>query len=184
MSEEKISATPSSTFWVWGARAVTLALAALSVRRLIILVGWERTLVFARDFLPAVIGMEAMTLAAYVVILALLATGRARRWGLALAIAWGAITAGAWVWPYALNLWYAAIWHLHLAKSLRHVVAVATRLGQWRAGLGLALALCSAKAYADLPRDRFDRGVLMASAFYAAFYLLAIGVVGRLLVVH
>ncbi|HEV2386385.1 MAG TPA: hypothetical protein VGS20_03925 [Candidatus Acidoferrales bacterium] len=190
MSAATVSANPrQQRRWLPVAVAVAAAaaLAALSIDRLVTLAGWERALVFARDLLPPAIGAEVMTLAAYAALLVLLVWGRGRRWGLALAIAWGAITAGAWLWPHATNLWYELAWRLRLSSVLRHVVVVAgpeLRLTRWRAALGLALAVSSAKAFADLPRRRLDRGVLEAGAFFAVFYFLAIRIVASFLVVR
>jgi hypothetical protein len=172
--------------WRWVAAAAAAALAAVEIRRLVVLVGWERTLPFARDFLPAAIATSAMGLAACLLILLLLFTRR-RKWGLCLAIGWGAITLGAPLWPHAKNLWYQLAWRLHLTDSLRHVIVLGGH-GSWQAyaiaGLGALLALSAAIAFAKSPRDRIDRGILLASLFYAAFYFLATGVVARLVTPH
>lgn len=192
MNAENVSAASARRGpWLWLAMAATLALVALSVGRLITLARWEHTLIFARDLLPSAIGAEAMTLAAYCLILVLLAVGglsRAesrggRKWGLALAIAWGAIAVATWLWPHAENMWYELSWRLHLSKVLRQVFVVSgpeLRLRRWRA----ALALASAKSFADLPRDPLDRGVLQAAAFFAVFYFLVLKVVASFLIVR
>jgi hypothetical protein len=168
--------------WVWVAGAAAACLAAIQVRRLVTFVGWERTLPFARDFLPGAIATAAMSLAACLLILLLLFSRR-RKWGFSLAIGWGAITLGAPLWPHAKNLWYQLAWRLHLTGSLRHVIVVGGP-GEWPvywiAGLGALLAVSAALGFARTPRDRLDRGILLASLFYAAFYFLATGIVAQL----
>jgi hypothetical protein len=188
MTAEKVStASPRRDTWHWVAMAAALALVALSAGRLITLAGWERTLVFARDLLPSAIGAEAMTLAAYCLILAFIAAGGWRRWGLALGIAWGAITVGTWLWPHAENFWFEMTWRLHMSKVLRQVFVVGgpeLRLARWRAALGLVLAAASGKSFADLPREPLDRGVLQAAAFFAVFYFLVVKVVASFLIIR
>jgi hypothetical protein len=181
-----VSPTRRRNPWLWLAAAAAAALAVVEIRRLVVLVGWERTLPFARDFLPGAIATSAMGLAACLLILLLFFTRR-RKWGLGLAIGWGAITLGAPLWPHAKNLWYQLAWRLHLTDSLRHVIVVGgpgARQLYWMAGLGALLALSAALAFAKSPRDRIDRGILLASLFYAAFYFLATGVVARLVTPH
>lgn len=177
-----VSQTARRNPWRWVAAAATAALAAFEIRRLAVFAGWEHTLPFARDFLPAAIATSAMGLAACLLILLLLFTRR-RKWGFGLAVGWGAITLGRPLWPHAKNLWYQLAWRLHLTESLRHVIVVGGG-GSWQvyamAGLGGLLALSAALAFARAPRDRIDRGILLASLFYAAFYFLATGIVARL----
>lgn len=187
MSEKNVSETSRPTPWLWAAVGVATALAAIETRRLVTLIGWEHTLPFARDFLPGAIAAAAMTLAAYLLILSLLLTRRGRKWGMALAIAWGAIVAGSalWFWlgPQVKNLWYAIAFHFHLTKTLTRYGVVAgpgVHQAQWDAGLAIALALTSAKAFASSLRERLDLGILLASVFFGAFYYLAVGIVSRL----
>ena len=166
-------------------------LGAMEARRLVTLVHWERTMPFARDFLPGAIATTVMTLAAYLLLLILLFLPRSRKWALALGIAWGAIMAGTslWVWvgPHAKNLWYEAAFHLHLVKTLVRyevVVGPTIRAAQWLSGFAVLLAISSAKAFADSPRERLDKGIVLASLFYAAFYFLAMAVVARFVTPH
>jgi hypothetical protein len=163
-----------------------IALAAIEARRLVTLIGWERSYPYARDFLPAAIATAVMTLAAYLLILELILTRRNRKWGLALGIAWGAIAAGTslWIWlgPYAKNLWHLLAYRLGLSKTLVHYGIVgwsSIHAAIWLVVLASVLVLSAAKAFIDSPRERLDRGIVLASLFYAAFYFLAIGIVAR-----
>jgi hypothetical protein len=183
--------TAPPTLWGWVAVAASVPLIILEGRRLVALVGYERTLPFARDFLPGAIAGAAMTLAAYVLIMVLLLTPRWRKWGLAFGIGWGALIAGIslwqWLGPEAKNLWYALAFHFHLTKELRRFATVTgprLQLTRWLAGLAVLLALSSAKAFADSLRERVDWGILMASLFYTAFYYLALNIVARLVTPH
>jgi hypothetical protein len=191
MNKETVTETSRPQPWRWVAVGATVPLIVLEARRLVMLASWERTLPFARDFLPGAISAASMTLAAYLLILVLLLTRRWRKWGLALGIAWGAIITGLslwhWLGPQAKNLWYAIAFHFHLTKTLtqyRVVKGPSMRLAQWVSGLGAVLALSSAKAFADSLRERLDMGILLASMFYAAFYYLALGIVARLVTPH
>ncbi len=191
MNLETSSKPARPTLWRWVAVAAAAALAATQGHRLATLIRWERTLSFARDFLPGAIAAAAMRLAAYLLILVLLLLRRSRKWGLALGIAWGAIMAGAslWLWlgAHAKNIWYATAFRLHMTNTLRHYVFISgptTREAQWVAGLGALLVLGAAKAFADSPRERLDRGILLASLFCAAFYGLATAAVARLVMPH
>ncbi len=191
MNKTAVSENRRATPWRWVAVAAATALAAMETRRLQTLVGWERTLPFARDLLPGAIAAAAMTLAAYLLVLVLLLTRRWRKWGLALGIGWGAIMAGTslwhWLGPEAKNLWYAIAFHFHWTKTLtryREAHGPGVRTVQWVAGLSIMLALSSAKAFADAVRERLDMGILLASMFYAAFYYLALGIVARLVTPH
>lgn len=191
MSETAVSEKPKASRWRWVAVAAAAALAVVEARRLHTLFVWERTLPFARDFLPSAIAAAAMTLAAFLLVLGLTLTRRWRKWGLALGIGWGAIIAGTslwhWLGPQARNLWYEIAFHFHLTKTLTRYRAVegpGVRMAQWVAGLSIVLALSSAKAFADSLRERLDVGILMASMFYAAFYYIALGIVARFVRPH
>jgi len=177
--------------WRWVAVAAAAALGVIESQRLVTLVRWDRTLAFAQGLLRGAIAAAAMTLAAYLLALILLLVRRGRKWGLALGIGWGAIMAGSslWFWlgPRAKNLWYAVAFRLHMTNTLRHYMSIpgpTMREAQWAAGLGVLLALGAAKAFANSPRERLDRGVLLAGVFCAAFYDLAIAVVARLVTPH
>ncbi len=191
MSPESASEHTRPKRWRWVAVAAAVALGAIEGQRLVTFVGWERTLPYARDLLPGAIAAAAMTLAAYLLILALLLLRRGRKWGLALGIGWGAIVAGSalWLWlgPHAKNLWYALAFHWHMTNTLRHYESIpgpTVREARWVAALGILLALGAAKAFADSARDRLDRGILLASLFYAAFYNLAMAIVARVVTPH
>ncbi|HVB99111.1 MAG TPA: hypothetical protein VNJ12_07245 [Candidatus Dormibacteraeota bacterium] len=177
--------------WGWMAVLAGAALAALETRELITLVGWERTLPFARALLVGAIATAAMTLAALLLIVALVVIPRTRKWGLALGIAWGAIVTASSLWvavgPYVKNLWQELLFRAHLTSVLVQYEAVRSpqrRLTDWIAGLGALLVASSAKGFADRPRDRLDLGIIMMSIFYAAFYYLAIAIVARLVTPH
>jgi hypothetical protein len=186
-----VSSSARRPFWLWVAAGTAGVLAVLETQRLLTLIRWERTLPFARDFLPGAIATSAMALGAYLLILALLVTRRFRKWGMALAIAWGVIVAGTtlWVWagPHVKNFAYALAFHFHFTKTLMRFRTLGGA-GMWRAysvtGLGALLGASSAKAFADAPRERLDLGILLASMFYAAFYFLAVGIVARLVTPH
>ena len=187
MTEESVSTVPPRGRWRWVAIGTAIALAAIEARRLVTLIGWERAYPYARDFLPAAIATAVMTLAAYLLILELILTRRNRKWGLALGIAWGAIASGTslWIWlgPYAKNLWHSLAYRLGLSKTLVHYGIVgwsSIHAAIWLGVLALVLVLSAAKAFLDSPRERLDRGIVLASLFYAAFYFLAIGIVARL----
>ena len=187
MNGETVSRGAKRPFWLWAAAATAVVLAVLETQRLLTFIRWERTLPFARDVLPAAIATSSMTLAAYLLILGLLVTRRFRKWGLALAIAWGVIVAGTtfWVWagPHMKNLWYEIAFHYHWTKSVmrfRTVGGAGMRKVFWISGLAAVLGGTSAKAFADTTRDPLDLGILLASMFYAAFYFLAVGIVARL----
>lgn len=187
MKGQTVSRGAKRPFWLWVAAATAIALAVYETQRLLTLIRWERTLPFARDILPAAIATSAMTLAAYLLILCLLLTRRFRKWGLALAIAWGTIVAGTtiWIWagPHVKNLWYEMAFHFHWTKSVmrfRTISGPGIRRVFWVTGLAALLGGTSGKAFADSPRDRLDLGILLASIFYAAFYFLAVGIVARL----
>lgn len=168
--------------WLWIAAVVAAILAAMEVRRLVLLIHWERTLPFARDLLPGAIAVAAATLAAYILIVLLIAWARGRKWGLALAIGWGAIETGVPLWTPVKNLWYQVVWRLHLTPALRHIFlgGAAARHTYGLACLTALLVVCAALAFARLPRERLDRGILFASFFYAAFYFLGAGILARL----
>ncbi len=177
--------------WRWIAVAAAAALVAIEGRRLATLIRWQRTLTFAHDLLPGAIAAAIMTVAAYLLILVLLLVRRGRKWALALGIGWGAIMAGSslWLWlgAYAKNLWYETGFRLHMTNTLRHYMSIpgpTMREAQWVVALGILLALSAAKAFADLPRERLDRGILLASVFCAAFYSLATVIVARLVTAH
>ena len=186
MTGETVSTAAKRPFWLWVAAVAAAALAVFEVQRLLILIRWERTLPFARDFLPGAIATSAMTLGAYLLILGLLFTRRFRKWGLALAIAWGTIVAGTtlWVWagPHVKNLWYELAFRFHYTKTLMRFRTFnrGSRRVFWISGLAILLGGSSAKAFADTPREQLDLGILLASMFYAAFYFLAVGIVARL----
>ena len=191
MTGQTVSPSAKRPYWLWMAIAAAAVLAVMEAQRTLILIHWEKTLPFARDFLPGAIASSAMTLAAYLLVLGLMLTRRGRKWGLALAIAWGVIVAGTtlWVWagPHARNLWYALAFHFHFTKVLirfRTVGGSGMRRAFWVSGLAAVLAGSSAKAFADSPRERLDLGILLASMFYAAFYFLAVGIVARLVTPH
>lgn len=191
MNAETASESARPAPWRWVAVIAAASLGAIELQRLVTFIRWERALPFARDVLPGAIAAAALALAAYLLILALLLLPRGRKWGLALGIGWGAIVAGSslWLWlgPYAKNLWYATAFRLHMTNTLRHYQSLGgptVREAQWVAGLGILLALCAAKAFADSARERLDRGVLLACLFYAAFYDLAVGIVSRLVTPH
>jgi hypothetical protein len=187
MNGEKVSHAAKRPFWLWAAAATAVVLAVMEAQRLLTFIRWERTLPFARDFLPGAIAASAMTMAGYLLILGLLLTRRFRKWGLALAIAWGTIVAGTtlWVWagPHMKNLWYEMAFHFHWTKSVmrfRTIGGPGVRRVFWVTGLAALLGGTSAKAFAETPRDPLDLGILLASMFYAAFYFLAVGIVARL----
>jgi len=191
MTGEAVSTAAKRPFWLWVAAAVAVALAVVEAQRLLTLIRWEHTLPFARDFLPGAIAVSAMTMGAYVLILGLLLTCRFRKWGLALAIAWGTIVAGTtlWVWagPHMKNLWYEIAFHFHWTKTVirfRTVGGPGMHRVFWVTGLAALLGGTSAKAFAETPRDPLDLGILLASMFYAAFYFLAAGIVARLVTPH
>ncbi len=187
MTGQTVSPVAKRPFWLWVGMAAAGVLAVMEAQRMLILIRWESTLPFARDFLPGAIATSAMTLAAYLLILALLLTRRGRKWGMALAIAWGVIVAGTtlWAWggPHAKNLWYELAFHFHYTKTLmrfRTFNGPGMRRVFWVSGLAALLGASSAKAFADSPRERLDLGILLASMFYAAFYFLAVGIVARI----
>lgn len=177
--------------WGWIAVPAAGALAAIEVQRLVMLVRYERALVFARDLIPGAIATAAMALLAYLLILILIFVRRARKWGLALAIGWGAIVMGSSLWvlmgPGVKNLWQELLLRLHLTHALIQYMALGRsrlRMAALEAGLGGLLAAASAKGFAESPRDRLDRGMIMASLFYAAFYDLAVAFLARLVTPH
>ncbi|MGA9885246.1 MAG: hypothetical protein WBQ34_16145 [Candidatus Acidiferrales bacterium] len=179
------------TPWRWIAVAAAAALGSIEIRRLATLIRWQRTLSFAHNLLPGAIAAAIMTAAAYLLILVLLLVRRGRKWGLALGIGWGAIVAGSslWLWlgARAKNLWYETAFRLHVTNTLRHYISMtgpAMREAQLVAGLGALLALSAAKTFADSPRERLDRGILLASFFCAAFYGLATVIVAGLVTPH
>jgi hypothetical protein len=191
MTGETVSTAGKRPFWLWVAVAAAAALAVMEAQRTLIFVHWESTLPFARDFLPGAIATSAMSLAAYLLVLGLMLTRRGRKWGMALAIAWGVIVAGTtmWVWagPHVKNLWYELAFHFHWTKAVmrfRTVGGPGMRRVFWVSGLAALLGASSAKAFADSPRERLDLGILLASMFYAAFYFLAVGIVARLVTPH
>lgn len=186
-----VSSAVKPALWLWVAAGSAAVLAVLETQRLLTLIRWEHTLPFARDFLPGAIATSAMALGAYVLLTVLMVTRRFRKWGLALAIAWGVIVAGTtlWVWagPHVKNFAYALTFHFHLTKALMQFQTVGgpeMHRAYWVTGLGALLGAGSAKAFADAPRDRLDLGILLASMFYAAFYFLAIGIMARLVTPH
>jgi len=190
MSGAGASGEAKRLLWLRVATGAAAVLAVSEAQRLLTLIGWERTLPFARDFLPGAIATSALTLAAYLLILGLLLT-RARKWGLSLGIAWGGIVAAAtlWVWagPQVKTLWYELAFRLHLTKTVMRFLAIegpAMRRVFWVAGFAALLAASSGKAFAELPRERLDRGILLACVFYAGFYFLAIRIVARLVTPH
>jgi hypothetical protein len=72
---------------------------------------------------------------------------------------------------------------LHLTNALIQYEAFGganRHLAGWVAGLAGLLVLGSVKAFSDSPRERLDRGIILASIFYAAFYDLATAIVARL----
>jgi hypothetical protein len=191
MTGSTVSTVAKRPFWLWVAAGAAAVLAVMEAQRTLILIHWESTLPFARDFLPGAIATSAMTLGAYLLILALLLTRRFRKWGMALAIAWGVIVAGTtlWTWagPHMKNLWYELAFHFHYTKTVmrfRTVGGPGMRRVFWVSGLAALLGASSAKAFADSPRDRLDLGILLASMFYTAFYFLAVGIVARLVTPH
>jgi hypothetical protein len=187
MTGSTVSTVAKRPFWLWVAVAAGATLAVMEAQRLLTLIRWERTLPFARDFLPGAISTSAMALGAYLLVIGLMLTRRGRKWGMALAIAWGTIVAGTtlWVWagPHVKNLLYELAFHFHWTKAVmefRTIGGAGMRRVFWISGLAALLGASSAKAFADSPRERLDLGILLASMFYAAFYFLALGIVARL----
>jgi hypothetical protein len=187
MTGSTVSTVAKRPFWLWVAVAAGATLAVMEAQRLLTLIRWERTLPFARDFLPGAISTSAMALGAYLLVIGLMLTRRGRKWGMALAIAWGTIVAGTtlWVWagPHVKNLAYELAFHFHWTKAVmqfRTVRGAGMLRVFWISGLAALLGASSAKAFADSPRERLDLGILLASMFYAAFYFLALGIVARL----
>ena len=177
--------------WGWIAVPAAGALAGIEGQRLVMLVRYERTLVFARDLIPAAIATAAMALLAYLLILAFIFVRRTRKWALALAIGWGLIVMGSSLWvvmgPSVKNLWQELLLRMHMTSALIQYMALGRsrlRMAALEAGLGGLLAAASAKGFAESPRDRLDRGIIMASVFYAAFYDLAVAIVARLVTPH
>jgi hypothetical protein len=190
MNERTGTAAPGLR-WGWVAIVAAGALAAMEAQRLMALVQFERTLPFARDLLPGAIATAAMTLAAYLLIIGLSFVRQARKWALALGIGWGAIIFGSSLWvvvgPHVKNVWQELLLRLHLTNALIRYEAFGTarlRMAGLVAGLGAILAAGCAKGFAECPRDRLDRGIIMASIFYAAFYDLAVAIVARLVTPH
>jgi hypothetical protein len=171
--------------WLWTARALVALWAAVEGLQLVTLVRWERTLVYARDFLPAAIAMQSLHLVACLAILLLLFRSEPR-WALALGLAWGAMAVGFWVWPHLLNLLHWLAWKVGLTPALVHETRLGTALSlvRLRAVLGGLLAAVAVRTLALLPRTPLDAGILAASVFYAALYLVATGIIGRLLLRH
>ncbi|MDE3136839.1 MAG: hypothetical protein KGL59_09705 [Acidobacteriota bacterium] len=191
MTGESVSTKAQRPFWRWVAMASGAVLAVMEAQRLLTMIRWERTLPFARDFLPGAIATSAMALAAYLLVIGLMLTRRGRKWGMALAIAWGTIVAGTtiWVWagPHVKNLACELAFHFHWTKTVmrfRTVRGAGMLRVFWISGLAALLGASSAKAFADSPRERLDLGILLASMFYAAFYFLALGIVARLVTPH
>ncbi|HVB34325.1 MAG TPA: hypothetical protein VNJ52_08155 [Patescibacteria group bacterium] len=191
MNDKTGTNVASSLRWAWIAVLVAAALAALETRQLVMLIHWERTLPFARDLLPSAIAEASMALAAYLLIIALLLVRRARKWACALGIGWGAIVMGVSLWvlvgPDVKNLWQELLLRAHLTRVLiRYQYFGGSE--QWMtistAGLNALLALGSAKGFADCPRDRLDRGIIVVGIFYAALYYLVMAIVARLVTPH
>lgn len=170
--------------WLWAARVVLIFWSAVEFRQLLQLIGWERTLPYARDFLPAAIAMQTLQLAALVGILLLLVVGRQKRWGLALGLAWGAMAAGAWLWPHFSNGLHWLVWRLGGSPVLIHRTLSGATLSRirFRALSGVLLALCCGRAFVLQPRGRLDPAILAVSVFYVSLYTVGIGIVGRLLI--
>ncbi|GEM_PF-2015231 len=171
--------------WLWTARALVAVWATVEGLQLVTLLRWERTLVYARDFLPAAIAMQSLHLGACLAILLLLFRPEPR-WALALGLAWGAMAVGFWLWPHLLNLLHWLAWKVGLTPALVHETRLGATLSlvRLRAVLGGLLAAVAVRTLALLPRTELDAGILAASVFYAAFYLIATGIIGRLLLRH
>jgi hypothetical protein len=191
MNDTKGTNPFSSLRWGWIAILAAAALAILETQRLVTLIGWERTLPFARDLLPAAMAAAAMTLFASLVIIVLALVPRTRKWGLGLGIGWGAIVFGSSLWvvigPYVKNLWQELLFRVHLTNSLLLYEVFGgpdRRMAAWISTLGGLLAIGSLKGFLDSPRDRLDSGIVAFAIFYAALYDLAAAVVARLVTPH
>lgn len=191
MNDQTGTNSSSSLRWGWIAIAAAVVLAAMQVQWLMTLIRYERILPFARDILPSAIATAAMTLLAYLVIIGLAIARPTRKWALALGIGWGAIVLGSSLWVVigapVKNLWQELLLRLHVTNALIQYEATGAarlRTASLVAGLGALLAAGSAKGFAECRRDRLDRGIIMASLFYAAFYDLAVAIVARLVTPH
>lgn len=191
LDDKRGTETAFSLRWAWVAVLAAGALAVLEALQLVQLIHWERTLVFARDLLPSAIASASMTLAAYLLIIVLLFVPRVRKWACALGTGWGAIILGASLWvivgPHVKNVWQELLLRTHLTNVLvrSELVGRSERMRMiWISSLSAALALGSAKGFADRPRHRLDRGIIVVSIFYAALYYLAMAIVARLVTPH
>ena len=169
------SLPPTATGWLWSVRILALASALLVAIYLI-------TRFFHRgevgSLFRASVAAGILTLTPNLAILWLLATSRNKKWGLALAIGWGAVEFGLALWGYSRPLRLAIISHFGGPRIfyqegvavwwLRHPMLL--RLQRLGPLLQLALAATAIRTYYTIQRAPTDRRILVSGFAAAVMY--------------